>query len=134
MRLSDDVMACETVRRELDEDMLSQMHANPRRAAALKALRALMDTEFDYIVEHVVEPFRVFRVRSYTRRRILKERQRVNWVNPAFTRSKFFPSYAGHGPRRPPESKEIERMYYLWRWGTPEGRAVSPVLPEEALD
>ena len=132
MRLGDDVMAGAKVRRKCHEDMLSQMHANPHRASALKALRALMDAEIDCIVEDVVGPW--FRVPSYTRRRIWKEQRRVNWVDPTFTRSLFFPWHAHRGPRQPPNSKLIVRMYSQWRWHTPEGMAVSPVLPEEELD
>ena len=97
MKLGNDVMAGATVWRGFHEAMLSQMHAYPEHTAALMLLRELMEEEFDYLVQHAVEPLRAFRVRSYTRRRILQERQRVNWVNPAFTRSEYFPSYAGHG-------------------------------------
>ena len=119
MRLGDAIMGIHgrrpgaMVRHEFHEDMLSQIHATPHRAAALKGLCALMDAEFDCIVEHVVEFW--FRVRSYTRRRIQKEQQCIKWVNPAFLQSEFFPSHEQHGPRRPQESKRIERMYYLWR-------------------
>ena len=97
MLLGDDVMAGATVPREFHEAVLSEMKAHLEHTAALMALHVLMEEEFDYLVEDLVEPFLVFRVRSYTRRRILQERQRVNWVNPAFTRSEYFPSYAGHG-------------------------------------
>ena len=127
-------MAGATVLRRFHEAMISLIHTHPEHTEAFMALRELMEEESDYLVEHVVEPFRVLRVRSYTYWRILKERQRVNWVNSAFLQSTFFRSLKQHGPRRPPNSKLIERMYSSWRSDTPEGNAVSPVLLEKKLD
>ena len=136
MKLGDNVMDGARVRRGFHEAMLSHIRDHPEHMPALTALRKVMEEGFDDLVEHVVEPFKFFRVchGTYTRWRILKEQQRVNWVHSAFLKSNFFKSLKQHGPRRPPNSKLIEHMYYLSRSHTPEGMAVSPVLREIELN
>ena len=115
------LMAAAEVRRKFYLDMRGRARAQPQRVHDLQALCTLMEEEFDYLVGW------------FTNRDIEEERQRVNWVNQAFMTREFFPRHDWHGPRNLPKSKLIERMYYQWRWHTPNGRATWPVLPEKRL-
>ena len=129
--LGENLVAAAQIRRAFHLDMRLKEREHPEHAKALRRLSERMEEEFDYLVEHRLEPF--FRVRSYTIHRLRKEQQRVNWVNPAFMRSHLYPWHDDHGPRRPPHSKLIESKYYQWRWHTPEGQAALPIMREVRL-